>query len=241
MAFEKLRKSEKVQEEGDVIYSSTFETGVYPFQIDMAYIDESDGGAAFMSLSLIADDGRTLKQNIYFTSGDAKGNAITYEVKKNGSPTGEQKYLPGFTLCSDLHEILTDGVELADMETEGKLVKVYDKDAGSEQPAEKQVLVNLLGQTVKLAVQKQAMFKQVNKDGTYVNTDEIINRNEIVKVFDAETNQTVSEIKAEADATYMDKWLTSYKDKVFDKTKAKGGGSAAPENKPAQKKKKLFS
>lgn len=243
MSFDHLRKQDDVTEEGDVIYSSIFATDVYPFTIDMAYADESDKGAAFLSLSLIADDGRTLKQTIYFTSGDEKDNDITYPVRKNGKPTGERKYLPGYILCSDLHEIITDGVELADMNTESKLVKVWDKESNTEKPMEKPVLVDLIGNKVKLGIQHQSIFKSVNKDGKYVETDEIIQRNEIAKVFDIETDQTVSEIKAEEDAAYMEKWLSSYKDRVFDRTKkrdtakSEGGTSSSA---PKKKKKKMF-
>lgn len=248
MAFENLRKKDNVQEEGDTIYSSVFETGVYPFTIDMALVDQSEGGAAFLSLSLIADDGRTLKQTVYFTSGDEKGNSITYPVKKNGKPTGEERYLPGYILASDLHEIVTEGVELAEMNTETKLVKAWDKESSSEKPMEKEVLVDLLGKKVKLAVQHQILFKTVNQDGKYVETDETVNRNEVVKVFHAETNQTISEAKAEEAATFMDKWIKSYAGVVFDKTKKKGADEGATkktlpkkETGTAGKKKKLFS
>lgn len=245
MTFEKLRKNDDVKSEGDVIYSSTFTTDVYAFTVDMAYVDESDKGAALMSLSLIAEDGRTLKQIIYFTSGDEKNNEITYAVRgMDGKPTGEKKYLPGFTIASDIHELLTDGVELADMETEAKLVKVWDKESSTEKPTEKAVLVDLIGKTIKLGIQQQLVFKSVNKDGKYVETEDVINRNEINKVFDAESDQTVSEIKAEEDSVYLAKWITSYKDVVFDKTKKKktdGDSKSSSSSKDATaKKKKMF-
>ena len=244
MTFEKLRKNDDVKSEGDVIYSATFMTDVYLCTVDMAYVDESDKGAALMSLSLIAEDGRTLKQIIYFTSGDEKNNEISYPVRgKDGKPTGEKKYLPGFTIASDIHELLTDGIELADMETEAKLVKVWDKESSTEKPTEKAVLINLIGLPIKLGIQQQMVFKSVNKDGKYVETDEIINRNEIAKVFEAETNQTVSEIKADEEAVYMDKWIKNYKDVVFDKTKKKKDGDSkggTTSKDTSTKKKKMF-
>lgn len=239
--FDNLKKQDDVQEEGDVIRGSVMETNVYNFTIDTAFADQSDGGAAFMRLSLVSDEGRTLSQTIYFTSGDAKGNSITYDVKgKDKKPTGEKKYLPGFTIASDIHEHVT-GEPLADMVTEGKLVKVWDNKAKKEVPQEKAVLINLLGKQIKLGVQEQIVIKQVNNDGVWVDTNETRKQNEIVKVFDAETNQTSDEKQTDTEAEFMDKWIGTYAGKPVDKTggkndaKAKAGTSDAGEGK-----KKMF-
>ena len=152
MTFEKLQKQDDIKEEGDVIYSSVFTSNVYPFTVDMAYADKSEKGAGFLNLSLIAESGQTLGQQIYFTN---REGIVTYPVKENGKITGEKRYLPGFTLCNDIHEIITDGEPLSEMETKPKLVKVWNKEAGAAIPQEKEVLVNLLKKKIFLAVQEQ--------------------------------------------------------------------------------------
>ena len=238
--FDNLKKQDDVKADGDVIFSSVFETGAYDFTIDVAYADQSEGGAAYMNLSLVSDTGRTMNQRIFFTSGDAKGNSITYDVKKNGKPTGEKRYLPGFTIVSDLHEIIT-GSPLAEMQTEGKLVKVYNKDAGKEIPEEKAVLTALVGQKIKLGIQEQQIFKTVNQDGKYVETTEITKRNEVVKVFNAETGQTQEEMENDVEALFLDKWIATYAGKMVDKTGGKKGAeSKGTTSKSAPTKQKMF-
>lgn len=237
--FENLKKQDDVKEEGDVIFGSVLETNVYNFTVDSAYADESDGGAAFLRVSLISDEGRTLTQTVYFTSGDAKGNSITYDVKdKKRKPTGEKRYLPGYVIASDIHEHIT-GIPLAEMVTENKLIKTWDNEAKKEVPQEKAVLTDLLGKSIKLGIQEQLVIKQVNKDGKWVNSDDTRKQNEIVKVFNAETNQTTDEKAANTEAQFMDKWIKSYAGKVIDKTggKVKAEASAKPTGSDTPKKK----
>lgn len=242
MAFENLRKKDSVKADGDVIFGSTLDSDIYPVTLDMVYVDEYDSGAAFMFVSAITDTGQTISQRITFTSGDDKDNAITYPVKKNGKPTGEERYLPGYTFASDLHFIATEGEELADMEPEEKLVKVWDKEAGAEKPTKKQVLTALIGQRVMIAVELRKVFKQVNQDGKYVNTDEVISTNEMVKVFHESTTKTSHEIENEMEAGFYDRWLGAYKGRVFDKTGKKGEekSTGKTSTKAPAKKKKMF-
>lgn len=237
--FDHLKKQESVTEEGDKIFGSVLETNVYDCTIDMAFADESTKGAAFMRLSLLTETGRTLSQTIYFTSGDAKGNSITYDVKgKDGKPTGEKKYLPGFIIASDLHEAVLDGVALADMNTEGKLVKVWDNEAKKEMPQEKAVLVDLIGKHIKLGIQEQIVTKQVNVEGDWKDTDEVRKQNEIVKVFHPTTNHTCEELKTKSDAEFMDKWIASYAGVPVDRTNGAKAATGATEG--AGKKKGMF-
>lgn len=220
--FEKLQKQDTVKEEGDVIYSGILTTNAYDCLVDHAYVDQSDSGAAFMQLSLITDSGKTLSQRFFFTSGDAKGNAITYPVKdKSGTPTGEQRYLPGFVIASDIHEMLT-GVPLAEMTTESKLVKVWNKAAQKELPVEKPCLINIIGKRIKLGIQEQEIIKQVNDNGTWKDTDETRKQNEVVKVFDVKTGITNSERIAGEESSFLDKWIANFEGIMVDKTKGKG-------------------
>lgn len=235
--FDKLKKQDSVKEEGDVIYGGgVLETNAYDCLIDHGYVDQSKSGAAFMQLSLITDAGKTLKQRLFFTSGDAKDNSITYPVKdKTGKLTGENRYLPGFIIASDIHEMVT-GVPLADMTTENKLVKVWDNDAKKELPTDKPCLINLMGQRIKLGIQEQEIIKQKNVDGVWTDSDETRKQNEIVKVFDAETGCTNAERLANESPVFLDKWVAAYAGNLVDKTKGKGKAKDAVADKPAASK-----
>jgi hypothetical protein len=220
--FDHLKKDDNVKADGDVIYSGLFPTNVYPFTIETAWVGETDSEAAFMDLSLISDDGRTLSQRVFFQSGKEKGHSITYFVKdKQGKPTDEKRYLPGFTIANDIHEHIT-GKELAEMVTENAIVNCWDAVAKRELPQEKPTLPQLHGKRIKLGIQEQLVCKQKkNSEGKYEDTSESRKQNEAVKVFNADNNKTSDEVTSGKDATFMEKWTAQYRDQVFDKrTKA---------------------
>ena len=231
-----LQKRDDIKDVGDRPLSNVFASNVYVFTIDQAYTDESTGGAAFLDLALVAEDGRTLKQRIYYTSGRAKGQSITYAAKdKSGKPTGEERYLPGFTLCDELYQVTT-GYSLANMKTEEKMVKTWDSEAGKELPQNKDVCMDLKGKKVALAVLEKIIMKQVNKDGNWVDSSETRNMNEVEKAFHAETGQTATELDKDEDAAWVDSWLAKFKDEVIDKTT---GSTKSGSKTPVGEKKKI--
>jgi len=206
-----------IKDEGDRPHvSGLFESDVYGFTIDQAFIGTSAGGADFMDLKLVTAQGRVFAKKIYFTSGTAKGRKNTYPVKVQGVPTGELKYQPGFVVINDLVNLVT-GHGLDKIQTVDKLVKCWDNDAKKEIPMSRPVCVELNGQQVALALQENIIMKQVNKDGVWQDSEETKKENDIVKAFN-EAGQTLVEFNANAEPSWIDGWLTKNKGKVTDKT-----------------------
>ena len=220
-----LELIDNIKPEGDLAHTSNFglfESDVYGFTIDQAYVDKSSGGADFMDLKLVTPQGRVLSQKVYFTSGTSKGNKITYSVKdkKTQQLTGEEKYLPGFTLINDLVTLIT-GEGLSKLQTIPKLVKCWDYDAKKEIPQSKDVCTDLHGHQIALAIQENTIMKRVNQDGNWVESKtESKRENEIVKAFN-KAGQTLVEFTASEEASWIDGWIAKNKGQVRDRTGGK--------------------
>jgi hypothetical protein len=198
--------------------ATILDSAVYDAVIKLAYLDVSKGGANSMNL-LLDIDGAEVKQTMYFTN-------------KAGLPywerDGKKNFLPGYNQSNALC-LLTAGKELAEMATEKKLLKLYDFEAKKEVPQEKEVLTDLIGESISIGLLRQTVDKNVkDATGKYVPSGETRDENEIDKLFRASDGLTVTEIRAEETvATFRQQW--SEKNTGVTKMKAKGaaGGSAA--------------
>lgn len=204
------------------------DTGLYPMLVDLAYLDKSRGGAMNINLHLKKADGgnQVFRHTIYITSGDTKGNK-PYYVSKNGKKIP----LPGYSLAN-LVTMITAGKSLGTIDTEKKLVKLWDFDAKSELPREVPVITDMVGQPILVGMQKHRENKRVkNDDGNYVAVNEAREFNEIHKVFYPD-GYTVAEKAAEAEtAEFVETWKKANpSDYVRDtfKAVAETGGAAAP-------------
>ncbi len=227
--FENLQRDTNIADETDFLGGGgPLETDVYSFVIDMAYIDKSSGGAMSLNLQLKSAQGQSLKQTIYVTSGNAKGNRNYYMVKKNGQETGEKRYLPGFNTGNAIC-LLSIGKELSELQPEEKTINVYDFDQKKEVPTKKNVLMELLGAEIDLGVWKQIVDKnQKNDAGVYVPTGETRNENEIDKVFRTRDGMTVAEVTAQVEeSAFRQQWIDKNQGKVKDKSTAQAGGATA--------------
>jgi hypothetical protein len=226
--FENLKTDESIAEDTDFIGgNSALESDIYTFVIDMAYIDKSSGGAMSLNLHLKTMQGQNLKQTIYITSGDAKGNRNYFMVKKNNQETGEKRYLPGFNIANAIC-LLAIGKEISTIPSEEKTINIYDFAQKKEVEVKKQVLMSLLGADIDLGVIKQIVDKKQKDDnGIYVSTGETRIENEIDKVFRTRDGMTVAEIKAlSEEAAFHDKWLEKNKGQTKDlSTKTDSGAS----------------
>jgi len=240
-AFAKLNTATDVAEEKDYVGggSSVLDSGLYPMTVALAYVGESEGGAASLNLHLKTDDGTELRQTLYVSSGRAKGQKTYYEKD------GVKHNLPGFTLAQSLSR-LTVGKELGELQAEAKVVSLYDYDAKKEVPTNVQALTELHGQQIITGVLKQTVDKtKKNDSGVYVATGETRDENEIDKFFRAKDSLTVAEILAQAsEATFINSWreknagVTRMKAKGASGTAGAPAGAAAPT--PAAPKKSLF-
>jgi len=217
-----LKTNETIEAEKDTLGGTSFivESGLHDLTIDMAFVGKSTGGA--MSLTIHAKNAEsTVRNTLWITSGDAKGN-LPYFVNK----AGKKQFLPGYSIANSLC-LLTIGKEISELETEEKVINLYDFDAGKEVPTKVQCLVDLLGQEVTLGMIKQIVDKNVkDNSGNYVPSGETREENEIDKVFRASDGLTVTEVLAEAtEPVFKNTW--SEKNTGVTRNKAKGAGANA--------------
>lgn len=205
---------------------SLWESDIYTGIIKMAYAAAADSGARCVHLFFEANS-KEYRETVYVTN---KAGENFYILKdKNGDPikdslTGKSKKmpLPGFTLIDDIC-LATTNKPLCDQDTQEKMVKVYDADLSKEVPKSVPVLVELLGQTVSLAILKRTENKnQKDNNGNYVATAETRETNIIEKVFNTESRMTIAEARSGAEAPgFWDAWATKNKGVTRDARKIK--------------------
>lgn len=213
--------------------SNRLESNVYAGTLKAVYITKTQNGG--------------LMANILFTP---EGSDIEYRESLFISNNKGQNYFekadkkfpyPGFTIIDDLCTIAT-GKPLSEQDTEDKVFKLYDYDLKEEIPTTVPVISGLLGVEANLVIRKNEEYKQAKSDNGYVDTDEKIFTNEILKAIYPD-GSTVSEKANKADPVYTEAWLEKWKDTVYDKTKGKttkvsGSSSSNSQN---TERKSLFS
>lgn len=224
--FDKLKAdATKIESAGDVLGGSNFgpwDTDTYPVTIKMAYIDYSRGGAMSVNFDFEDDNGKKLRSQQWATSGDAKGNKHYYEDKRSG----KQRPLPGYSIVDDICVLASD-TPLFDQETSTRAVNIYDFTQGKEVPQQREVLDDLIGKKVILAVEKQIVDKNIKDDsGNYVPSGETREQNEVVKAFHEEYEVTVTEAEGGIrEATFKTAWEEKNRGNVRDRSTKKSGNA----------------
>jgi hypothetical protein len=211
-----LKLDNDVEEVKDVVSGGGYikDTDVYLMKIKHAFFEESKGGALGVNISFKHSDEKKTEANqtIYVTSGKAKGQKPYYTSKQ-----GKKVPLPGFTLVDDMVRLATnDASNLETVTTQAKAVEVYDFAAGGKVNKEVQVIDQLTGAVLKVALVKT----KVNKWRDGAPTAEVMERNEIDKVF-GQDDRTIREVKAAAPAEIMATWLKRNRGQVRDNTTVK--------------------
>lgn len=220
-----LTTSNDIADEKDSVGGGfVLDSGLYPAKVTLAYLSKSDGGALALNLHLQTEDGKDIRQQLWMSSGTAKGGNNFYIDKK-----GDKQYLPGFLHANSL-ALLTVGKEISQLETETKVVNVYSSTAKAEVPTNVEMLVELLGQDIIVGLIKQTVDKnQKNDAGEYVPTGETREENELDKLFRARDSKTTAEIKAQApEAVFIHTWKKKWDGQVKDKTTKIAGTAGAP-------------
>lgn len=207
--------------EKDSLGGGLFESGTYDFTVEMAYLSKSKGGAMGINLTFKTEDGRTLRENGWISSGDAKGNSFTYE--KDG-----KKYpLPDYAKLDNLCK-LAIGKSLGELEPEKKTIKVWDHEQKKEVPKEVPVLMDLLKAKITAGVLKATVDKTSKNDATgkYEPNGETRDINEIDKYFRTEDKLTSAEIQAEAtEPEFYEAWQEKNKGKLVNRAKGASGNT----------------
>lgn len=220
--LENLKTDNSIQEEKDTLGGSyILESDVYDFAIEMAYFDKSKGGAMSLTLHMRDMEGSTMRETLWVTSGTAKGCKNYYEDAK-----GNKRYLPGFNTANSIAVLALDK-ELAAVETEPKMVNIYDFTQGKEVPQERDVLVPLIGAEISIGVMKSIEDKNAqNAQGQWVASGETKEENHIDKVFRTSDGLTIAEKNAEStESVFKDKWLDKNKGVVRNNAKGERDSS----------------
>jgi hypothetical protein len=205
--------------------NAVWDTGLYSLTITMAYLMPAKTGALGLVLNYEGPDGRKGGETLYVTSGDAKGN-LTYSVD---TKTNEKRNLPGYNLANSLC-LLTVGKELSEMDTEDKMVEVYNFETKSNVPTTVPVLTDLLRCQILGGIIKQKVDKnQKADDGKYYPTGEFREEGTLDKFFRASDRMSVPEILAEAPASkFAGEWESKFtSDFVKDRTVKDAGSKLA--------------
>lgn len=218
-----LKTDDSIQQEQDRLGGGSFvlESGVYNCTINHAYLQESKGGAIGLVLSLNTEDGREIRQNLWMTSGAVKGRLNYYVNQK-----GDKQYLPGFLLADSL-ALLSAGKSIAECEEETKMVKSWNPEVKAEVPTQVQMLMDLVGKEITVGLHKVKSYKQVQlSDGTYGDSDEERETNEIDKFFRTRDGKTTAEIRAGSEeAKFINDWKSKWEGVTKDLTMKKTGGA----------------
>lgn len=221
-----LTTDESIANEKDIIGGSrVLDSGVYDAKIVTAYVTKSGGGAVGMVLNLKTSAGKELRQTLWMTSGTEKGCKNFYTDKN-----GDKQYLPGFILANSLC-LLAAGKEISSLDTEQKVIPVYNAEAKSEIPTKVDMLMDLVGKDIVAGVIRQVVDKTKKNPttGAYEATGETREENEIDKFFRARDRMTTAEIRAQAtEASFVKTWAEKWTGKVKEKAKgtAAGAGTA---------------
>lgn len=211
--------------EKDVIPQGRFtvESGVYPVILDLAYFNFSAGGAQGLTLHFkIGNTDQIIKETLWLTSGDAKGNRNTFVNAK-----GKEQLLPGMAQGEALAQLLT-GKSIADAATEDKVVKLWDFASRSELPTKVAALTELIGQELVIGVVLKVENKNVkNADGAYEPTNDKREFNETTKFFHADGRTASEKLAGQEDPEFIEAWKAKFAGKTINKFKPVAGAPVA--------------
>lgn len=201
-----------------------WDTDVYEMTIKLAYAGSSTGSKArSVTFHLVDDSGQEYRETIWVSNKEG----LNYKVDDKGKKIPQIGFVTVDELC-----LLATEKPLSAQITEEKIVPLYDFDAQKELPKPVYVITSILGQRVKVGIERTKKFKQAkDASGNYVDTKDTKEENQIQKVFHHESNKTVNEYREGKEASFHDQWLNKNKGKINDRTTrgSKTSGAARPE------------
>jgi hypothetical protein len=193
-----------------------FDSGIYEATIKLAYAGNSATSKAQSVNLLLELNGMDYRETFWVTSKTGSNFYL-------GKSDGKKNPLPSFVTVDELC-LLSTGKPLNGQTTEEKVIPLYDFEHKKDLPKNVYVITSILGEKVKVGIQKRSVFKQKKNTSTqeYEDTDEIVFENAIDKVFHLETGKTVNEYRDGKEATFADQWLKKWDGKINEsKTKNK--------------------
>ena len=203
-----------------------WESGLYDATVKMVYLNQTKSEAQFFNVILTKNGGdmKELRENFCIKSGKTKGHKTYYVTKE-----GKKRPLPGYQIAESMCIAVTgDDLDTCMKSVENKTVKVWNPEKKQEAPAERPVVMGLVGKSVKVAVHQVIEDRTTpNAKGVYIPTGEVRTVNQC-KFFGNTAGKTAEEITKNEAATMFNKWASKNTGAVIDKsTKSQGNNSAA--------------
>lgn len=202
--------------------SRTFETDIYPADIDSMYMTQAKSGAIAVVVNLNID-GKKFSETMYITN--AKGEN-TYTDKKTNKPA----LMPSLIQLNALSHLII-GKDLSEADTQERSLLIWDFESRKEVPTKVECLPEFFGKKIQVALVKHRKNKQAKVDDKYVPTNDAVESNTIEK-FLSEDGFTRNEIKVksageELKEPFAPRWLAQNKGKTRDAFKQVAGAPAA--------------
>jgi len=220
--FDQVSTSKTVKAEVDVVRGQKKEplaSDIYNCIIKYAYAHKSKGGALGVTVVMTTPEGREIKDVQYITSGDSKGNKTYYEKQNDDTKVMEQYSLPGFNAIDSLCKLILDK-SILECDNEKRTIKLYDFDAKTEVPKEVDMLIDLIGKPILVAVLNQTEDKTAKnlQTGNYEPTGKTYTINVVDKYLDPNDRSTAQEKANKVDPTFAEAWLVKWKGQLSDKS-----------------------
>lgn len=209
------------------------DSDVYTAKIKLAYMLKSAKGAIGVALSFDID-GVEYRETIYISN--KNGETFYYKKDNNGNYTDKKVQQPGYQRVNSICRLAIDK-QLSELSPEEKVLQIFDPEEKKEMPKSCEVLTELHGAEIKLAILKILENKsELGDDGKYHATNEEREVNNIDGVMVAGGDfdgATVTEITKELPLGKFQKdWLDANKGKVRDKRTKKDGAGGVKNGRP---------
>lgn len=197
---------------------------LYKMKIDLAFIKPSASGALGMNMHYSNEAGEQLREVLWVVSGDAKGNRNYYDGKD-----GVKRLLPGLQVANAISQ-LTLQRDVSELDTEEKVISLYDSTVQSEVPTKVQMITDLLDKEILLGIKHNIVDKNVkNSAGQYVPSGETREENVVAHVFSAETGMTIGEVHdGKTEAEFVHKWKEKWEGVTTDKSTKVAAAAGVP-------------
>lgn len=243
--FSKAKPATKAEVEEDFVGGGgILDTDIYQAEIKYAYIGKASSSDARNLTLCVKINNTEITRQIWMTN---RTGDVTYKDKK----TGELKNLPGYNQVNALC-MLVCSKEVGDMEVEEKVLNLYDFESKKEVPQTVDCFIDLHGQKIQIALQRQTVDKTEKNESTgdYEPTGETRDQNEFIKFFPEDKLVTISEvahfiqslggdfeevlndgdlgkaISKMEDGAYATTWLEKNRGQTYDKSTGKKEGKA---------------
>lgn len=219
--LDKLKTAHDTEEATDHLGGGSYgvvESNVYQMEIKNMYMIQSSKGAIGVVLEGELDNGSKYTETTYISNRDGE----TFYVKD-----GKKFKMPGFITMDNICMIAT-GESLIDCRTDDKVVSMWDSESGKEVNRSVPVFVDVIGEVIAVAIQqiRENKTKENSTTGKWepINEERILNQ--IISVYDVESQKTVYEALNDKESTHWEAWKAKNEGKVWDKYKEVTGGGA---------------